>query len=205
MNTFINPSVRVVLASGSQSRAGILRSTGMPVDLCPSGIIESLIKEAFAYQGKSAGETAMALAVAKAQDVSQKCPGAYVIGADSLMDCEGTWFDRAQSVAEARSQLQRLVGKTHTLETAVCVVKDGQAVWSHLASPQLKMRSFSQDFLNRYVGFLGEKLLQSVGCYQVEGLGIHLFEEIRGDIFTIMGLPLLPLLAYFRDEGVVLK
>ena len=176
----------------------------MPVEICPSHIVESLIKEAFAHQGRSAGEAAMALAIAKAQEVSKECPGTYVIGADSLMDCEGNWFDKAQSVAEARSQLQSLVGKTHTLETAVCVVKDGQVVWSHLASPKLKMRFFSDDFLDRYVGSLGEKLLQCVGCYQVEGLGIHLFEEIHGDIFTIMGLPLLPLLAYLRDEGVML-
>lgn len=205
MHIFINPSVRVVLASKSQSRASILRLIGMPIEICPSHVVESLIKEDFAHQGRSAGEVAMALAVAKAQEVSEECSGAYVIGADSLMECEGSWFDKAHSVAEARSQLQRLAGKTHTLKTAVCVVKDGQVIWSHLASPRLKMRAFSEDFLDRYVGCLGEKLLQSVGCYQVEGLGVHLFEEIHGDVFTIMGLPLLPLLAYLRDEGVLLK
>lgn len=205
MNTFINSSARVVLASGSQSRADILKSASMLVEICPSSIIESVIKESFSYQGKSTGEAAMALAVAKAQNISQTCPGAYVIGADSLMACEGNWFDKAQSIAEARSHLQRLAGKTHILETAVCVVKDGQVVWSHLASSKLIMRSISEDFLDSYVSCLGEKLLQCVGCYHIEGLGIHLFEEIQGDIFAIMGLPLLPLLNYFRREGVILK
>ena len=205
MNTFINSSARVILASGSQSRADILKSAGISVEIHPSSITESVIKEAFSRQGKSVGEAAMALAVAKAQSISQKYPGAYVIGADSLMECEGTWFDKAQSIAEAISHLQRLSGRSHTLETAVCVVKDGQVTWSHLASSKLTMRFFSEDFLDRYVSCLGEKLLQCVGCYHIEGLGIHLFEEIHGDIFAIMGLPLLPLLTYFRREGVVLK
>jgi septum formation protein len=204
MNTFINSSARVVLASGSQSRADILRSAGLRVEVCPSSINESLIKEAFSHQGKSAGETAMALAVAKAQDITQRHSGAYVIGADSLLECEQSWFDKARSIAEARSHLQKLSGRMHTLETAVCVVKDGQVVWSHLATSKLTMRAFSEDFLGQYIGCLGEKLLQCVGCYPIEGLGIHLFEEIQGDFFAIMGLPLLPLLTYFRREGVVL-
>jgi septum formation protein len=205
MNTLINPSDRVILASASQSRADILKSAGMQVEIYPSHVTESLIKEDFARAGKSAGETAMALAVAKAQNVSQKYPGAYVIGADSLLECEGNWFDKAQSIAEARSCLQKLSGKRHTLETAVCVLKDEQVVWSYLASSKLKMRFLSEDFLEHYVGRLGENLLQCVGCYHVEGVGIHLFEEIHGDIFAIMGLPLLPLLTYFRREGVVLR
>lgn len=202
---FIHPSHPLVLASASQSRAKMFESIGLSLEIVPSHIDEQILKDGCSEQGKSAGDAAMALAIAKARHVSQQFPNAYIIGADSLIHCGDVWYDKAKSLSEAREQLKSLRGKTHTIETAVCVVKDGEVMWSHLSSPRLIMRSFSDEFLDGYINQLGDKLLHCVGCYQVEGPGIQLFETIEGDFFAIMGLPLLPLLSYLREAGLLLE
>jgi septum formation protein len=168
----------------------------------PAAVDEDAVKAQFRATGKSALDCAETLAVQKACKVSQAHPGALVIGADQMLDCQGTWFDKPRDLAAAQDQLLSLNGKTHLLPTAAVVVRDGAPVWHHLSSPRLTMRSFDAVFAAAYLERAGATVLQSVGVYQLESVGIQLFQAIEGDYFTILGLPLLPLLAYLRSTGV---
>lgn len=150
-----------------------------------------------------AQEVAESLARFKAEEVSRRHLGALVIGSDQMLVCGDLWFDKPESRAGARAQLLALRGRTHELIAAVTVVQDGVDLWHHTARASLTMRSFSQDFLDRYLDCVGAKAFQSVGAYQIEGLGVQLFETIEGDAFTIMGMPLLPLLAFLRNRGAL--
>ena len=128
-----------------------------------------------------------------------------VIGADQILNCEGAWFDKPGSLAEVRTQLCALRGKTHQLATAVVGVQGGSQIWHHVASPRLTMRRLSEDFLEAYFAAEAEFVTQSVGAYRIEGLGLQLFSEVEGDILAIQGLPLLPLLGFLRQHGVLLE
>jgi nucleoside triphosphate pyrophosphatase len=141
--------------------------------------------------------------VAKAEVVSTHLPDALVIGADQVLACGGEMFNKPASGAEAREQLVRLRGKTHELHTAVALAAGGEAVWTRLATATLVMRSFSDAFLAQYLAWAGERVLRTVGGYEIEGLGIQLMEKIEGDMFTVIGLPLLALLSELRARGAV--
>jgi septum formation protein len=153
-----------------------------------------------AMQGIAAEDVALALADSKARAVSARRPGAIVVGADQILECEGRWFDKPATVEEAARHLRALRGRTHRLVSAVVAVRDGERRWRHAAEARLTMRDFSDRFLEDYLARSGPAILESVGAYRLEGLGAQLFARIEGDYFTILGLPLLPLLDFLRGE-----
>ncbi len=193
----------VVLASASRIRAKLLEAAGLAVTCDPAGIDEAAMKAECRAAERTAADCALALAEAKAARVASRHPGALVIGADQLLVLEGDWLDKPGDRAAARGQLRRLRGKRHELVPAVAVCRDGASLWRHLERPALLMRRFSDAFLDAYLAAAGEAILSSVGAYQLEGLGAQLFDSIEGDYFSILGLPLLPLLAFLREERVV--
>jgi septum formation protein len=195
----------LILASQSINRAQILNQSGVSHQVHPSGVDEQVIKEQYWRQGKTSPETSYALAQAKAEEVAQYHPEKFVLGIDQMVECEGKWFDKAQSIEEARDQLLFLAGRIHILPTSAVILYQGKVVWAITEIPRLTMRNFSLQFVDHYITTLDKKILSSVGCYQIEGLGVQLFEEIQGDIFTIMGLPLLPLLSFLRTRGLIIQ
>lgn len=197
----------LILASASAVRASLLRQAGLDFHVRDSRVDEDAVKKSFAGSTDDGDTDALALRLAeeKALAVSRAEPGALVIGADQIMSCETRRFDKPRDMVEARANLLFLRGHTHTLHSAVVLALDGEVVWGHSARADLAMRNFSDGFLDWYLKTLGEKVKTSVGCYQLEGPGIQLFERIEGDYFTILGLPLLPLLAELRDRGAALS
>lgn len=197
----------LILASASAVRASLLRQAGLDFHVRDSRVDEDAVKKSFAGSTDDGDTDALALRLAeeKALAVSRAEPGALVIGADQIMSCEMRRFDKPRDMVEARANLLFLRGRTHTLHSAVVLALDGEVVWGHSARADLAMRNFSDTFLDWYLKTLGEKVKTSVGCYQLEGPGIQLFERIEGDYFTILGLPLLPLLAELRDRGAALS
>ncbi|GAB6052453.1 Maf family protein [Magnetospira thiophila] len=199
----IRQGQRLILASASRSRADILTGAGIPHAVHPADLDETPIKIACKKDGQSALQTAAALAEAKAMSVSELHPGAWIVGADQMLRCEDRWLDKPRTPAEARDHLQFLRGRTHHLETALCLARDDRVRWAHQDTVSLTMRHFSDAFIDDYLEAVGEDVTTTVGCYRLEGLGTHLFSNIEGDYFTILGLSLLPLLEKLRDLGVV--
>jgi septum formation protein len=193
----------VILASGSRTRARLLQNAGVPVVVDPAGVDEDEIKASMKAEGAPVSDVAQALADLKASRKSIRYPGAFVIGADQMLDCDGTWFDKPPTLDHARAQLEALAGRTHHLHTAAAVARDGAVIWRHLTRPALTMRRLSPDFLASYMQSEGDDLLGSVGAYRLEGRGAQLFAEIRGDYFSILGLPLLPLLDFLRTHKIL--
>lgn len=193
----------LVLASGSASRQAMLRAAGIPFSINPPVVDEAEIKAALRAEGASAGDVAEALAEVKAMRVTRRAPGALVLGADQMLDCEGDWFDKADTLEAARETLKSLRGRTHRLLSAAVIVRDGERVWHQVAEARLTMRNFSDAFLEGYLTAAGRDILGSVGCYHIEGLGVQLFDRVQGDTFTIRGLPLMPLLGFLRAWEVV--
>ncbi len=191
----------IVLASGSATRAIMLRNAGVTFEIVPARVDEESVKEAMLADHASPGEAAQALADLKAHRVSPSLPGALVIGADQILECEGAWFDKPSDRAAARQQLMALSGKMHTLWTAAAIAKDGVIIWRDLAYPRLTMRDLSERFVDDYLDATGDEVLSSVGAYQVEGRGVQLFAKISGDFFAVLGLPLLALLDFLRGHG----
>jgi septum formation protein len=151
----------------------------------------------------SPGDLAQSLAAAKAISVANQMPDALVIGADQVLNLSGKAFDKPGSRDEARRHLLELRGLPHVLETAICCARDGKVLWDHLERATLTMRAFSESFLDEYLDHMGSDVTTSVGAYKLEGLGAQLFDNIEGDYFTILGLPLLPLLDYLRRQGAL--
>ncbi|QCO02655.1 Maf family protein [Azospirillum argentinense] len=193
----------VVLASGSRTRAEMLERAGVRVTLAPAAVDEEEIKLAARAEGAPVEDVAEALAELKAQRVTRKHPGALVIGADQMLECEDRWFDKPADRDAARAQLQDLRGKTHRLVSCAVVIRDGERLWHHVDRARLTMRPFSDAFLDSYLNAAGDDVLGSVGAYHLEGLGAQLFHRVDGDFFTILGLPLLPLLGFLRVHGVI--
>jgi septum formation protein len=191
----------LVLASKSEARRKILAAAGLRLEIRPAAIDERAV-EAKASPGEAMA-AAQLLARAKAQDISARLPGRLVLGADQTLQLGETRFTKPASRAGAREQLRALRGRTHALHSALALVRDGEALFKYSDSAELTMRAFSDRFLDDYLDLAGEAALMSVGGYQIEGAGIHLLERIDGDYFTILGLPLLPLLDFLRGKGLV--
>ncbi|HZP20790.1 MAG TPA: Maf family protein [Bauldia sp.] len=194
---------RIILASTSPTRIKLLKDSGIPFEAMPPRIDERLVEKPLREAGRPAGEIALALAEAKASGIGRADRSAFVIGADQMLECDGRLWIKPSSLDEARQQLVTLAARTHELHTAVAGVKNGTVIWRHLDSARMTMRPLSLAFIRGYLEKVGEDALKSVGAYQVEGPGIQLFESIEGDYFTILGLPLLPLLKWLRDEGAI--
>jgi septum formation protein len=193
----------LVLASQSTTRVAMLRNAGLDFDAVPSSVDERAVEAGLLADGAMPGDIALGLAAAKAVDVAAARPGAIVVGADQTLEAEGARWHKPASRAEARAQLLALAGRTHHLRSAVVLVRDGAVAWHHVDTAALTMRAFAPDEVDAYLDRVGDRALASVGAYQIEGPGICLFARIAGDYFTILGLPLLPLLARLRTEGVL--
>jgi len=198
-----NMTTTVVLASASTARANILSNAGIGAVQDASSLDESTIRVAAHAEGASAEACAVRLAEAKAIEVSNRHPGAWVIGADQILDHNGTWFEKSATQDSARATLLALRGTEHRLVSAVVLAIDQTVTWKDIKVARLVVRPFSKTFLDRYLDRAGDEILGSVGAYCLEGLGAQLFTAIDGDYFTILGLPLLPLLEALRTRGVL--
>lgn len=193
--------MRLVLASSSPFRKMLLDNAGLAFEARAADIDERAI-EASADHGEP-DEVARVLAKAKALDVSAHFPGALIIGSDQTMSLGERVYHKAKNRDEAKQTLLSLSGKTHQLNSAIALAMDGRVVWDHVSHARLTVRELSEGFVDRYLDKVGDKALSSVGAYQLEGEGIHLFSEIDGDYFTILGLPMLPLLQQLRQLGAI--
>lgn len=201
----LNPdTAEIILASASKSRQALLQGAGVAARTAPADINERAIRTALQRSGGTTpGDIAEVLARAKAETISEAERDAVVIGADPVLALDGEIFEKPPDMEAARKTILALRGKTHQLHASVAVASAGNAVWAHTETAHMTMRDFDAEFVGRYLSAAGEGVLGSVGAYQLEGIGIHLFAEIKGDYFTILGLPLLPLLDYLRGEGIV--
>jgi len=193
----------LILGSGSRFRRAMLENAGLSVEVDPPRIDERAVEQSVAHSGVTPGELAEILAEAKAVEVSERNPGRLVIGCDQTMALEDRLFHKPGDMEDARRHLLALAGRTHQLNSAVVLARDGAALWRHVSVARLTMRPLDPAFIGRHLARVGDKALESVGAYQIEGEGIQLFDRIEGDHFTIVGLPLLPLLAELRRMGAI--
>jgi len=194
-------SAPLVLASGSASRKSLLTAAGVPFVTDPADLDEDRLMAEL----KPAGAEIMArtLAEQKALAVSRRHPGQIVLGGDSVIAFGGDYLSKCASLAQARALLLRLSGQTHLLVSAAALARDGALLWAHASPCRMTMRDLSAQFLEDYLAAEGEGLLSSVGCYRFEGRGAQLFDRVEGDYFSVLGLPLLPVLTQLRKEGVL--
>lgn len=194
---------KLILASSSPFRKALLTNAGLDFLSEKPEIDERAVEAPLKDSGVTPEDVALVLATAKANDVAERHPGALVIGSDQTLSLGDEIFHKPADMEGARRHLLRLSGRTHQLNSAVAIVRDGETLWSHVGIARLTMRPLEPAFIGRYLARVGDKVLSSVGAYQIEGEGIQLFEKIEGDTFTIVGLPLLPLLAALRDLGAI--
>ena len=192
----------IILASGSASRRNLLAGAGVTATSIKPNVDEDAHKAAMRRDNISVRDQAMHLAEAKAVKVSRSQSG-LVIGGDQMLNLDGHAFDKPKDMIAAADHLRKLSGKTHTLETAIVICENGQPIWRHLARPKLTVRPLNEDFIQFYLQQCGEPLLSTVGAYMLEGMGSQIFTKIEGDYFSILGLPLLPLLDYLRVRNVI--
>lgn len=190
----------LILASKSAARIAMLTRAGLHFEIVPADIDEAGVKKA--YNGELPELLAAELAFQKARRVSEYHKNATVIGSDSILTAGGQLLSKAKDKNDAREKLMFLRGKTHRIVSAVSVCRAGAEIWSHVEHADLTMKTFADDFLDRYIDSAGDILTTCVGAYAVEEYGIRLFEKIEGDYFTILGMPLLPLLNFLEKEGV---
>lgn len=193
----------LVLASGSRTRAEMLRNAGLSFEIVPAAVDEGAVKTSLTAEGASPEQIADTLAELKAARISQRMPDTLVLGADQVLDLDGAILDKPVDRAAAARHLQRLSGRRHHLVSAAVLLKDGQRIWGRTDRASLVVRPLSAPFIDRYLTVVGDRALESVGAYQLEGPGAHLFDSVEGDFFTILGLPLLPLLDFLRGHGVL--
>jgi septum formation protein len=199
------PAQPLLLASGSATRREMLAAAGVPVETDKPDIDERALEARLVAAGATSGEIAQALALEKARIVSLRAPGRIVLGADQTLSCEGQRFHKPADEAAARAQLAALSGKAHSLHSAFAIVLDGAVLTEGVAEARLTMRGLTPDFIATYAAASGPAVTTSVGGYQIEGLGVQLFETIEGDHFTVLGLPLLPVLAALRAVDCLVR
>lgn len=194
----------LILASGSAIRRKVLEAAGLSFEIDSPRVDEEAVKVGLRADGLKPRDQADALAALKALSVSNRREG-FVIGADQMLALGEETLDKPKDRAEAADHLRRMRGRDHHLICAACIAKDGAVLWRHIETPRLRMRAFSDAFLEDYLDRAGEGVLDSVGAYQLEGLGAQLFDRVEGDYFSVLGLPLLPLLAFLREHGIAQK
>ena len=193
----------LVLASASPFRRQLMDNAGLIYRAEAARIDERAIEAPLEQAGASPDQVAVALATAKARDVASRHPGALVIGSDQTLSLGARVYHKPGSMAEAAEHLRSFSGKTHQLNSAISLVRDGEVMWEHVSHARLTVRALSDSFIESHLARVGDRALSSVGAYQLEGEGIQLFEAIEGDYFTILGLPMLPLLNELRMLGVI--
>jgi len=193
----------LLLASGSPFRRQLLENAGLSFRVERSTIDERAVEKTLEGSNADPETVAEVLAEAKAVEVSERFPDALVIGADQTLSLGDEVFHKPADMEGARHHLLKLSGRTHQLNSAVVLARAGEVIWRHVGVARLSMRALDPAFIGRHLASVGEKALSSVGAYQIEGEGIQLFEKIEGDTFTIVGLPLLPLLQELRALGVI--
>jgi septum formation protein len=196
--------VSVILASGSEIRAKLLKAVGVTFDTVIAKIDEPAIIASLKAANANPHEIVDTLAEYKAARVGIKNTDKLVIGCDQILVCDKQIYEKAATMDEAHNILMSLRGKAHQLMSAVVIFEQGKPVWRHVGRAQLIMRDFSDDFLSNYLQQNGEDILSSVGCYKIEGMGAQLFNRIQGDYFTILGIPLLEVLGFLRTRGVIM-
>lgn len=192
--------MKLILASQSKARQEMLRAAGLNFEIFPAPIDEAVLMQKLKAEWATAPAVAENLAAEKALSVSRENPKALVIGADQVLECEGRIFSKARDAEDAKEKLRSLRGRSHRLISAVSVAQNGKRLWHTMQDAKLTMHDFGEAFLEDYCKKAGATLTRSVGAYELEGPGVNLFEKIEGDYFTILGLPLLPLLNYLRRE-----
>lgn len=198
-------TARLVLASASPTRAKLLWDAGIDLESVAPGVDEDAVKRSLRLESAPGAHVALTLAELKALRVSQRRPDALVVGADQTLVCDGVHFDKPPDLAHARAQLQALRGKRHELVSAAVAARGGTPIWRETQRAQLTMRPFTDAFLDRYLAAASEDVLGSVGAYRVEGLGAQLFSRIDGDLYTVLGFPLLPFMDFLRDQGILAR
>ena len=196
-------SERIVLASGSRFRKAMLEAAGVDLDVAPARIDERAVEQTLEGSGATPEDLAQVLAEAKALEVSERNPGRLVLGCDQTLSLDNELFHKPEDMEDARRHLLKLSGRTHQLSSAAVLARNGAALWRHVGIARLTMRRLEPAFIGRHLARVGPMALNSVGAYQIEGEGVQLFEKIEGDHFTIVGLPLLPLLEELRDLGAI--
>jgi septum formation protein len=197
----------IVLASGSRARREMLAAAGVPFTVQAADVDEPAIRARMrkADANVDPKKIAAVLAAAKAEDVSGKIGDSLIIGADQVLALGNELLSKAPSLEAAREALRKLRGRTHELHSAVAFAESGKVIWAYIGTARLTMRDFSDAFLDDYLLRAGDRVGHSVGAYELEGLGVQLFDKIEGDYFTVLGLPLLPVLAELRQRGVIAK
>ncbi len=197
-------NIDLILASKSSARLAMLTAAGVPVTAKAPYVDEVAIKQALIAAGAKPRDIADSLAEAKALKISRKFPTALVIGSDQILEMgNGDLLDKPESVAQARAHLGQLSGQTHRLISAAVIAQGGQAVWRHIGIAKMTMRVLSATFIDHYVTSHWDAIRGCVGCYQIEAEGAQLFADLEGSQFTVMGMPLLPLLDYLRVRQVL--
>ena len=194
---------KLILASGSPFRAQILASAGIKFDIHPSTIDERAVETPLLQSDHDISDIPLILAQAKAASVSEDFKGAYVIGADQVLTFENQILHKPKTMEEARRRLLLLSGKTHHLNNGVALAKDGDILWHFANTATIKFRSLDPGFIGRHLANVGQAALTSVGAYQIEAKGVQLFEHMDGDFFSIMGLPIIPLLNILRQMDII--
>ena len=195
----------LILASQSAARAALLRQARVPFEIVPAAVDEGAVKAGMLAEEAPPRDIADALAELKARRVASRAPDRLVLGADQVLVCAGRIFDKPRDLAEARQHLTELRGRPHELLSAAVIFEGARPVWRHIGRAQLVMRPFSDAFLDAYLAEHGRDLLASVGAYRLEDGGAQLFSRVQGDLFTILGLPLLELLGFLRTRGICVE
>jgi septum formation protein len=193
----------IILASGSPYRKAMLINAGLDIEAVPADVDERSLEAPLKDSGTSPEDVASILAEAKAIEVSERKPGALVLGCDQTLSLGDEVFHKPADMEGARRHLLALSGKTHQLNSAAVLCRNGEVLWRHVGIASLTMRKLEPAFIGRHLARVGAKALSSVGAYQIEGEGIQLFDKIEGDYFTIVGLPLLPVLKELRALGAI--
>ena len=194
---------QLILASASQVRARLLEAAGVPHEVVASAVDEQPIKKRCRDENLTVEQMALELSKEKALSVSENHPDSLVLGADQILECDGRQFDKPNNMTLARENLKYLQGRTHSLVSGMSVVSKGHEIWRHVETSHLSLLPLSDGFVDDYLEKSGPDVLNSVGVYFLEGRGVQLFEKIDGDFFSILGLPLLPLLAFLRRQSVL--